>query len=406
MKAPTSAGRGAVLPVLLLASTLTVMAGAVIAPVLEVIRGDLGLSGTAAGMILTAHGLSIAVTSPVVGWLIDRWGVRVPLATGLLLYGAAGGAGAFLSSYPALIATRIAFGVGAAAVFAGTTVALLSYYQGAQRDTVMGWRSTAISLGGVIWPLLAGAIGGLSWHAPFAIYLIGVPLGLLALLALPRTDPAPAMDGTGDGGERILPLLMRRPALLGYYGLLIVASLLLYGLAVFNPFRLAEIGIEKPFLVALISTTASVTMSLVGLWYAKLRAALGYGPLLRITAVCWTLAFALLGLTGHAALVVVGNGLFGLGMGILMPAVTVLIGDTAPPALRGQATALSGTASFAGQFCSPLILGPLVDSTSVKTGFLACAGAAAVLLLALLPVRITDPAPAPQDQGEPEQAVA
>lgn len=406
MKAPTSAGRGAVLPVLLLASTLTVMAGAVIAPVLEVIRDDLGLSGTAAGMILTAHGLSIAVTSPVVGWLIDRWGVRVPLAGGLLLYGVAGGAGAFLSSYPALIATRIAFGVGAAAVFAGTTVALLSYYQGAQRDTVMGWRSTAISLGGVVWPLLAGAIGGLSWHAPFAIYLIGVPLGLLALLALPRTDPAPATDGSGDGGERILPLLMRRPALLGYYGLLIVASLLLYGLAVFNPFRLAEIGIEKPFLVALISTTASVTMSLVGLWYAKLRSALGYGPLLRITAVCWTLAFALLGLTGHAALVVIGNGLFGLGMGILMPAVTVLIGDTAPPALRGQATALSGTASFAGQFCSPLILGPLVDSTSVKTGFLACAGAAAVLLLALLPVRITDPAPAPQDQGEPEQAVA
>jgi len=406
MKAPTSAGRGAVLPVLLLASTLTVMAGAVIAPVLEVIRDDLGLSGTAAGMILTAHGLSIAVTSPVVGWLIDRWGVRVPLAGGLLLYGVAGGAGAFLSSYPALIATRIAFGVGAAAVFAGTTVALLSYYQGAQRDTVMGWRSTAISLGGVVWPLLAGAIGGLSWHAPFAIYLIGVPLGLLALLALPRTDPAPATDGTGDGGERILPLLMRRPALLGYYGLLIVASLLLYGLAVFNPFRLAEIGIEKPFLVALISTTASVTMSLVGLWYAKLRSVLGYGPLLRITAVCWTLAFALLGLTGHAALVVIGNGLFGLGMGILMPAVTVLIGDTAPPALRGQATALSGTASFAGQFCSPLILGPLVDSTSVKTGFLACAGAAAVLLLALLPVRITDPAPAPQDQGEPEQAVA
>ncbi|GAA5217952.1 MFS transporter [Streptomyces thinghirensis] len=406
MKAPTSAGRGAVLPVLLLASTLTVMAGAVIAPVLEVIRDDLGLSGTAAGMILTAHGLSIAVTSPVVGWLIDRWGVRVPLAGGLLLYGVAGGAGAFLSSYPALIATRIAFGVGAAAVFAGTTVALLSYYQGAQRDTVMGWRSTAISLGGVVWPLLAGAIGGLSWHAPFAIYLIGVPLGLLALLALPRTDPAPATDGTDDGGERILPLLMRRPALLGYYGLLIVASLLLYGLAVFNPFRLAEIGIEKPFLVALISTTASVTMSLVGLWYAKLRSALGYGPLLRITAVCWTLAFALLGLTGHAALVVIGNGLFGLGMGILMPAVTVLIGDTAPPALRGQATALSGTASFAGQFCSPLILGPLVDSTSVKTGFLACAGAAAVLLLALLPVRITDPAPAPQDQGEPEQAVA
>ncbi|MCH0542316.1 MFS transporter [Streptomyces sp. MUM 203J] len=404
MKSPTSAGRGAVLPILLLASTLTVMAGAVVAPVLEVIRDDLGLSGTAAGMILTAHGLSIAIASPAVGWAIDRFGVRVPLAGGLVLYGLAGGAGAFLDSYAALIATRIAFGVGAAAVFAGTTVALLSYYQGEQRDTVMGWRSTAISLGGVVWPLLAGAVGGLSWHAPFAIYLIGVPLGLLALAALPSARPAPAPAGTVK--ERILPLLARRPALLGFYGLLIAASLLLYGLAVFNPFRLAEIGIDKPFHVALISTTASVTMSLVGFGYARLRAAFGYGQLLRITAVTWTLAFALLGLTGHAALIVVGNGLFGLGMGILMPAVTVLIGDTAPPALRGQATALSGTASFAGQFVSPLILGPLVDNTSITTGFLACAGLAAVLLLTLLAVRITDPEPSPQEQGEPEQAAA
>ncbi|MEV6655075.1 MFS transporter [Streptomyces sp. NPDC051219] len=404
MKAATSAGRSAVLPILLLASTLTVMAGAVIAPVLEVIRNDLGLSGTAAGMILTAHGLSIAVASPVVGWMIDRWGVRVPLAGGLMLYGVAGGAGVFTSSYPALIAGRIAFGVGAAAVFAGTTVALLSYYEGEQRDRVMGWRSTAISLGGVTWPLLAGAIGGFSWHAPFAIYLIGVPLGLAGLLMLPDTGGTATKAGTPRG--RILPLLGRRPALLGYYGLFVAASVLLYGLAVFVPFRLAEIGIEKPFLVALISTTASVTMSLIGFGYAKLRSSLGYSTLLRLSALSWILAFALVGTTGHAALVVVGTGLFGLGMGIVMPAVTVLIGDTAPPALRGQATALSGTASFAGQFVSPLMLGPLVDSTSVKTGFLACAGLATVLLLALLVVRITDPALSPVAEDEPEQAVA
>ncbi|MEG3631666.1 MFS transporter [Streptomyces poriticola] len=405
MKASRGAAGAGALPTLLLASTLTIMAGAVVAPVLEVIRGQLDLSGTAAGMILTAHGLSIAVASPSVGWLIDRWGVRVPLAGGLVLYGLAGGAGLFTESYPVLILSRIVFGVGAAAVFAGSTVALLSYYEGARRDRVMGWRSTAMSLGGVSWPLLAGAVGGISWHAPFAIYLIGVPLGLATLLFLPKQENTAQANDEGPT-ERLLPLLTRKPALLGFYGMLVVAAILLYGLAVFIPFRLAEIGIEKPFLVALISTTSSVTMSLIGFAYAKLRSDLGYSVLLRATAGVWTVGFVLLGTTGHIALIVAGTGLFGLGMGILMPATTVLIGDTAPPRLRGQATALSGTASFAGQFVSPLLLGPLVDATSVRTGFLACAGLAVALLAALLATGITDPDREPQQTAPAKQAAA
>jgi ACDE family multidrug resistance protein len=54
------------------------------------IRSDLGVSGTAAGLIITAHSLAIAVSSPLVGWLIDRLGVRPVLSGGLVLYGIAG----------------------------------------------------------------------------------------------------------------------------------------------------------------------------------------------------------------------------------------------------------------------------------------------------------------------------
>lgn len=105
-------GRPGALLVLLLGSTLTVMAGAVLSPVLAVIRDELGLSGTAAGLVLTAHGLAIAVVSPAVGWWMDRVGVRGPLAAGLLVYGLAGGAGLVLDSYPVLIASRVMLGPG------------------------------------------------------------------------------------------------------------------------------------------------------------------------------------------------------------------------------------------------------------------------------------------------------
>ncbi|GGM70130.1 MFS transporter [Longimycelium tulufanense] len=359
---------------------------------LEVIRGDLGVSGTAAGLIITAHGLAIAVSSPLIGWLVDRWGVRAPLAGGLVLYGIAGGSGLFITSYPVLIVSRLIFGVGAAAVFSGTTTALLALYQGTQRDRVMGWRSTTTSLGGLIWPLLAGAVGGISWHAAFAVYLIGIPLGVAVLMTIPRLD---ASQRTTTGGP--LRLLRQGPALLGFYALMISAALLLYALVVFLPQRLAEVGVTEPFLVSLYSVGSAVSMSLVGLVYARVRARLGYANLLRVAVALWASTFLLLGTTNHLALIAVAPVLFGLGNGIAFPALTVLIGETAPPELRGQAVSLSATGSFAGQFASPLLLGPVIEATTITTGFLVTSGIAVLALLALFATRIPAPASAVTD---------
>jgi ACDE family multidrug resistance protein len=58
--------------ILLLGSTLTVMAGMILCPVLEFIRRDLALSLTSTGLVLTVHGLSLALASPLIGRAIDR----------------------------------------------------------------------------------------------------------------------------------------------------------------------------------------------------------------------------------------------------------------------------------------------------------------------------------------------
>ncbi|MET8676416.1 MFS transporter [Streptomyces sp. NPDC004647] len=384
------------LAILLLASTLTIMAGAILSPVVEVIRNDLGVNGTRAGLVLTAHGLAIAVSSPLIGWMIDRWGVRVPLAAGLVLYGVAGGAGLFTTSYPALLASRFVFGIGAAAVFSGTTVAMLSLYRGAELDRVMGWRVTAVSLGGVLWPLLGGALGGLSWHAPFAVYALGVPIGIAALLTLPGAR-AEGLGRSRSGG--MLTLLRRYPALLGFYGLMLASGIMLYGLIVFLPQQLAQAGVEHPVLVSFYTMSVSGAMSLVGLVYVRIRANLNYSGLLRLSVAPWLLAFLILGTTDQPVLLLLAPLLYGIGNGIAFPALTVLIGETPPAELRGQATALSGTATFAGQFLSPLLVGPLIGELSLHAGFLVLAGFAAVLLLILLLVKV--PAPG-AERAEPE----
>lgn len=366
-------GRGAP-AVLLAASTLTVMAGAILSPVLELIRRDLALSDTAAGLVLTVHGFSLAIAGPLVGRGVDRWGIRPTLVWGLCLYGVSGGAGLVTTSSTMLLAGRLVFGVGAAAVFAASTVALFELYRGPDRDRVMGWRTSAISLGGVAWPLVGGALGTLSWQAPFAVYLLGVPLAFACALALPSALGRPATPAPPGGG---LPALARRrPDVLGLYAMQLISAVLLYAVLVFLPLRLAELAVTNPVHVALCPAALSAAMTAVGLRYARLRARLGDRALVALSFSIWLTAFAVLTIAQHAALVAAAAVLFGSGMGIALPALTVLVAEAAPARLRGRATSLSASATFLGQAGSPLLLGPIVSATSITTGFAVAAALA------------------------------
>ena len=167
-------------------ATLTIMAGSIIAPVLNLMRDGLGIAPSYVGLIITTHGLFMALFSPLVGSIIDRKGVRRPYIAALFLYGIAGGSGLLIDSFWVLLASRACLGIGLAGVFAGINVLILNMYDGIERDRVMGWRGSAQSFGGIIWPLLGGALGSISWHLPFAVYMAAIPIGLLAIAAVPE----------------------------------------------------------------------------------------------------------------------------------------------------------------------------------------------------------------------------
>ncbi|WP_108658505.1 MFS transporter [Acuticoccus kandeliae] len=373
------------LAVLLLSSTLGVMAGAIVTPILELLRTDLGLTGTQAGLILAVHGLAIAITGPVAGMMIDRWGPRVPLAIGLVIYGLAGGAGVFLSTFPALIVSRLIFGMGAAIVFTGTTTAILTIWQGAFRNRVMGWRTTATSAGGVVFPILAGLIGSFSsWHFAFAIYLFGIPLAIAVLRILP--DRIIERGGTSESTL----VLLRKPALLGVYVLFLMMAVLIYAIAVFLPQRLAEIDITSPIIASLYMALMAGMMSVAGLGYARARQHLSKLALLRFSACCWVAAYALFGLTGDPVILVVATMLLGFGNGVAFATLSLMVADLVPDRLLGRGTSLSATLFFLGQFLAPIVLGPMMQATSITTGYLIVAAASALILATLCLVR---PAP-------------
>ena len=229
-------------------------------------------------------------------------------------------------------------------------------------------------------------LGGISWHAAFGVYLVGVPLALAALAAIPNLSKA-----SGHGGRiGFTELLRRNPILLAYYALLALMAIMMYVVAVFLLQRLAEIGITSPLLVSIYAVVGgAVVTSVVGLCYARLRQRATYTILLRAVACAWVLAYVVYG-TVSQPLLLLAPALLGAANGIMLPLATVLIDEAAGHQLRAKAAALMGTAIFAGQFASPLLIGPVIAATSTTVGFLAAAGIGAAILAVLLVVRVPD----------------
>lgn len=374
-----------VLWVILAASTLTVMAGSILSPVIPQIRDAVDVSGSLAGLVVTTHAVFIVVVSPVAGALVDRFGPRRPFIWGLLLYAAGGSAGLFVSSFVPLLASRAVLGVGVAFVYTGVTVLLYDLYQGRRMDRALGLRGSATTFGAAVWPLVGGALGTLTWHAPFGVYLVAFPIGLLAVVTVPETGQR-ATEGGADadnGLADVAGVLRRRPTLLMVYLLYLVANVLLYGLVVFYPQALAGIGVTSPLVISLYMAANGTAGGVSGIFYDRLKRRAGRHAVVLGIFAAWTAALTLAVFTHTPATSVVPPVLFGLGMGLITPSVIGWVEALAPPAHQGSLSSYLASAGYLGQFVSPVFFGLVAATGDPRNVFATGAGVAALALLAV-----------------------
>jgi ACDE family multidrug resistance protein len=370
----------ATLWVLLVSATLTVMAGAILGPVVPSIQSNLGVSESLAGLIITTHGALIVLVSPIAGAIIDRIGPRRPYIFGLFLYGFGGGAGLVIDSFVPLLLSRAVLGVGVAFVYTGLTVLIFSIYQGQQMDRALGLRSSANSLGAVVWPLLGGALGALTWQAPFGVYLLAIPLGLLALATIP--EPAQT-DGSAEGLAGVLAVFRRQPAILSVYLLYFGTNALLYSIVVFYPQLLNGLGITSSFGISLYLSANGLAGGISAALYDRLVARTTRHRLVGTAFLLWIVGFASAAVATSALLAVPGVLAFGLGLGLVFPSAFSWIEALAPTDKQGQLSSYLASAGYTGQFLSPVLFGPLVPLFGIRGVFGAAAVVAAASAIAL-----------------------
>ena len=158
-----------------------------IAPAAPHIAASLGVPAVAVNVAVTAYVLTLAVLIPISGWLTERFGARRIFMTAVAIFTLASAVCAAAASMPMLTATRVLQGVGGAMMVpVGRLVVLRTT---AKPDLMKA--IAYLTWPALVAPVIAPAVGGaLSTYASWRwIFLINVPLGLVALVLASRLVP-------------------------------------------------------------------------------------------------------------------------------------------------------------------------------------------------------------------------
>jgi EmrB/QacA subfamily drug resistance transporter len=191
MTRPDEAGawpRWRVFPVLALGTIMATLDISVVNIALPTLSRDFGVPLTTIEWVVLAYVLTITGLLLALGRLADRYGRRRVYGIGLVLFTLASALCAAAQGPHALIAARTLQGLGAAMMTANSAALLVVSFPAAERGRALGAFGATAGVGLALGPPLGGAlVQYLSWRW---IFIINLPLGLLALGLLRRRVPA------------------------------------------------------------------------------------------------------------------------------------------------------------------------------------------------------------------------
>ncbi|HET7224079.1 MAG TPA: MFS transporter [Candidatus Eisenbacteria bacterium] len=191
----TDLPRWRVFPPLALGTLMATLDISVVNIALPTIARRFGATATTVDWVVLAYVLAITGVLLTLGRIADAVGRRRVYATGLVVFTAGSALCAAAGSLGWLVAARAVQGLGAAMMTANSTALLVSNFPGEERGRAIGAFGATVGVGLALGPPLGGLlVATLSWRW---IFLVNLPLGVLAFVQLRRRVPADA----GAGGR-------------------------------------------------------------------------------------------------------------------------------------------------------------------------------------------------------------
>jgi sugar phosphate permease len=170
-----------------------------VGPLAPFFKGDLGITSTQVGLVMSAASFGYMLSILPVGWFVDRIGARWPIVIGEFVAGICMIALFFAPYYTWLLIFMFVTGFGCGFLLPSTTQGVIVWFPLRERATAMGFKQTAVNVGGIVsastLPALALALG---WRSCFLFLgIIAIAIGVTALI-LYKDPPMGASRSPGS----------------------------------------------------------------------------------------------------------------------------------------------------------------------------------------------------------------
>ncbi len=363
-------------------SLIAFLGVASVAPAFPKVSQALNIPPQKIGLLVSAFTFPALLFSTVAGVLADRVGRKNVIVPSLFLFGITGAACAFAADFSQLLWLRFFQGVGAAALRPLTITVISDLYGGVRRTTALGYNSTVVGVATCSYLILGGLLADIGWNYPFLMSLAAIPVGLLVLFALKKSEPQQKIASIHRSIDReILKCLSDRQLLAIFLSSTILYTLLFGVCQVYLPILLVNSFQASSSMIGFILSSISISIAIAASQSGRLSQRFSKPALLNAAFGICALALVIIPFMPHFWLLCIPTILFGLGFGIGWPMTQALNAAIAPPHHLATIFAIDDTFGSIGRTIGPLLMGFIFSFGGVNGVFFAGFGLAIITFM-------------------------
>ncbi|MGO4130183.1 MFS transporter [Janibacter sp. RAF20_2_2] len=333
-----------------------------ITPVLPQFAQSFDVGVTAASVIVSAFAFFRLLFAPAGGALVTRLGERPVYILGLVIVALSTGASAFAQSYWQLLIFRSLGGIGSTMFTVSAMALLVRMAPPLIRGRVSSMYGSAFLIGGVIGPVIGGALGELGMRVPFVVYGVALLLAAALVAIMLRGTPLRA-----DPLQGALPPMTVREALgdSAYRAALVSAfanGWTNFGVrvAILPLFAVAVVGETWAAAVALAAGAAATAITLQ--FSGRIADTLGRRLPILVGLGLSAVGMGAMGLAGGLVGILVLTTVLAAGAGLLNPAQQATVADVVGNGRSGgKVLAAFQMCQDAGGIGGPVVIGAVAD---------------------------------------------
>jgi MFS family permease len=317
-------------------------------------------------LVLVMPSIGIAISAPLAGAVIDRFGRRRFLLGAIVAYAILGASGGLANSLEALLVTRLFLGFAAGGAMTATITLMGDYFDGPERQKFLGQRTAFVNFSAIAINISGGLLASIDWRVPFFVFLVAlvlVPMGA-------RSLPEPVVTAEAKAAVR----LKFREWPLAFIGL-VYLMLFLVNIAFFFvptqvPFYVRELGYDGAQIGGFALASSSLGIALGSLLYHPIRSRVRQAASTFVPAAFLVVVgFGIVSMGETLTVVMPGLLLAGLGFGVINVNGIVWAMEGTPTNIRGRVVGGLTASMMLGHFCSPLVSQPIAQAWGLSFVF-------------------------------------